>query len=447
MDSDKIPRIEVGIMFEKEIHFSLHDTFKDSREDILTGNWRVTFENEGIYLSNNIRSFQIEEGFILFPDDEEACSFTLHDVTIGIGFHWERKENQTFKGRLKFIIENQKITAINQLTVEDYLTSVISSEMSATSSMELLKAHAVISRSWLLAQIQKNKLIGKDTSKKYNSHTETKEERIKWYDREDHDSYDVCADDHCQRYQGITRASTKLVEQAVQETFGEVLTHDNKICDTRFSKCCGGMVEVFENTWEPVRHPYLQKLVDSDQGPEMFEINLENENGAEKWILNKPDVFCNTEDKKVLTQVLNDYDQETNDFFRWQVEYSQKEMSELIPRRIGIDFGIVQDMIPVERGTSGRLMKLKIVGSKKTMIIGKELEIRKALSESHLYSSAFIVEKKKVDGDLRFVLKGAGWGHGVGLCQIGAAVMGEKGYNYEQILKHYFVGANLAKRY
>jgi len=441
-----IPTIDVGIMFDKEIHFTLTGEFNDSREDILTGKWKVTYENNGIYLSNELHSFQIEEGFTLMPVNPETCSFTLHDVTIGIGFHWERKEDQTFKGGLKFIIEDQKVTAINRLSVEDYLISVISSEMSATSSMELLKAHAVISRSWLLAQIEKNQELGAN-SNEYVSFTETEDEHIKWYDREDHDNFDVCADDHCQRYQGITRTSTSLVQQAIRETFGEILSFNNKICDARFSKCCGGMVEVFENTWEPVNHPYLQKLVDGEQYPAGFDLSLENEGASEKWILGQPDAFCNTHDKTVLSQVLNDYDQETNDFFRWEVQYSQKEVSALILKRIGIDFGIVQEFIPIERGTSGRLIKLKIIGTKKTMTIGKELEIRKALSNSHLYSSAIVFKQTKIDGETHFILKGAGWGHGVGLCQIGAAVMGDKGYEYQEILNHYFIGAKLEKRY
>ena len=207
------------------------------------------------------------------------------------------------------------------------------------------------------------------------------------------------------------------------------------------------MVEVFENVWEPVNHPYLQKVVDSDKDPIGFDLDLKNETASEAWILGNPDAFCNTHDKKVLSQVLNDYDQETNDFYRWSVIYRQKEISELIHKRIGIDFGLVMDFIPIERGESGRLIKLKIVGTKKIMIIGKELEIRKALSESHLYSSAIIFDKKEIDGEVVFILEGAGWGHGVGLCQIGAAVMGEKGYLYKEILNHYFKGVELEKRY
>ena len=281
----------------------------------------------------------------------------------------------------------------------------------------------------------------------YNSFEETKLERIRWYDREDHEHYDVCADDHCQRYQGITRASTPQVEQAIRDTFGEALTYQQKICDARFSKCCGGMMELFENVWEPENHPYLQKRLDTDHHPDGLDVDLTNEKHATDWILGAPEAFCNTHDPRILAQVLNDYDQETNDFYRWEVRYTQQEVSELIRRRIGLDVGLVQDFIPVERGVSGRLIRLKIVGSKKAMTIGKELEIRKALSETHLYSSAIVFEKQTQDGEVVFVLKGAGWGHGVGLCQIGAAVMGEKGYDYQHILAHYFPGATLEKQY
>jgi SpoIID/LytB domain protein len=320
--------------------------------------------------------------------------------------------------------------------------------MSATSSIELLKAHAVISRSWLLAQVIKGKEL-KQSAKKYNPVFETATEYIRWYDREDHTNFDVCADDHCQRYQGITRQTSELVRQAINETFGLVLMHNNKVCDARFSKSCGGVAETFENVWEPEVHPYLQAIVDNLQNPEGFDLNLTNEIVAENWIRNTPPAFCNTHDKQVLSQVLNDYDQETTDFYRWKVVYSQQVIAELIARKSGRDFGDIIDLIPVERGNSGRLKKLKIVGSKRILTIGKELEIRKTLSESHLYSSAFVVDKRNVVNGIpqEFVLTGAGWGHGVGLCQIGAAVMGEKGYSFTEILMHYFRGAQLEKLY
>ena len=375
-------------------------------------------------------------------------SFELNDVTIGIQFHWERKEDQSFKGSLEIMIENEKLTAINILPLEDYLVSVISSEMSATSNMELLKAHAVISRSWMLAQTQKSNSL-KEAGKTYQSISETPEEYIRWYDREDHLNFDVCADDHCQRYQGITRQSTQIVEQAVAQTHGILLMNNGKICDARFSKSCGGISETFENVWEPEVHPYLQSIIDNPKPAEGFDLDLTNEEAAQKWIRNAPEAFCNTHDKEVLSQVLNDYDQETTDFYRWKLTYQQADLAELIARKSGRDFGSILDLVPVERGLSGRLKKLKIVGSKLTLTIGKELEIRKTLSESHLYSSAFVVDKLNITDGIpgEFVLTGAGWGHGVGLCQIGAAMMGAKGYKYDEILLHYFRGASISKEY
>ena len=372
------------------------------------------------------------------PLREETDSFELLDVTIGINFHWERKENQRFHGALKFIVEDEKITGINVIHVEDYLTSVISSEMSATASLELLKAHAVISRSWLLAQIQKNKEIA-DINATYTASVQTEKEFIRWYDREDHMHFDVCADDHCQRYQGITRASTEMVEQAIQATRGQALTYEDKICDARFSKCCGGAFEEFQYCWEDVKHPYLVKQRDSKKATFLPDLRIHSE--AEKWIRTSPDAFCNTKEKRILSQVLNNYDQETTDFYRWKVEYTQEELAKLIFQRSGIDYGQVIDLIPIERGTSARISKLKIIGTKKTLIIGKELEIRRTLSPSHLYSSAFVVDKTEVKNGIpgKFILTGAGWGHGVGLCQIGAAVMGEQGYAYDEILLHYYI--------
>ena len=320
--------------------------------------------------------------------------------------------------------------------------------MSATSSMELLKAHAIISRSWLLAQTIKSKEL-QLSGKTYQAISETPEEYIRWYDREDHLNFDVCGDDHCQRYQGITRQSTELVEQAIAETRGMLLMYDGKICDARFSKSCGGIAETFENVWEPEIHPYLQAIIDNPNTPEGFDTDLTNEVAADRWIRNAPAAFCNTREKEVLSQVLNDYDQETKDFYRWNLTYQQADLAELIARKSGRDFGAILDLIPVERGKSGRLKKLKIVGSKLTLTIGKELEIRKTLSESHLYSSAFVVDKQNIENGVpgEFVLTGAGWGHGVGLCQIGAAMMGAKGYKYDEILLHYFRGASISKEY
>jgi len=441
------PQIKVGIMAEKEIFFTLDGNYHlESSTNLITGKCKARKAGPGIYIESWDDCFFCPNSVVLIPSDPDTGKFILHNVTIGINFHWERKEDQTFKGSLHFITDGDKVHAINALSIEDYLISVISSEMSATSSMELLKAHAVISRSWLLAQIQKNTNLQTETQK-YQTTFRKENELVKWYDREDHTHFDVCADDHCQRYQGITRSTTPLVEKAVKETNGEVLAINGVICDARFSKCCGGITEVFENVWEPVNHSYLQKIVDNNFLPEGYSLDLENEDAAKQWIMGNPTAFCNSSDKEVLKQILNDYDQETNDFFRWKVVYSQEELSELVKTRTGIDFGTITDLIPVERGGSARLIKLKIVGTLKTMTIGKELEIRKTLSRSHLYSSAFIIEKQEIAGSINFILHGAGWGHGVGLCQIGAAVMGDKGFSYHEILLHYFRGAGLERKY
>lgn len=429
------PKVSVGILWYKKITFLLNSPYI-CQDQLIEGENIVSWKNGKIAWNGKL----YDE--LLFEPKEDNASFTLTDVTIGINFHWERKEDQVFQGALKLVVSNDTITAINLIKVEDYLTSVISSEMSPTASLQLLKAHAVISRSWLLAQIEKNKEIvsNKET---YTAFTETDTELIRWYDREDHTLFDVCADDHCQRYQGITRASTNIniVKQAIKETYGEVLKSEERICDARFSKCCGGVVEEFQNCWEDIKFPYLVKLRDSENSKDVPDLTQEQE--SIKWIHTRPDAFCNTQDKKILGQVLNNYDQETTDFYRWSVIYSQEELSALVLNRSGIDFGLIEELIPIERGTSGRLIKMKIVGSKKTLIIGKELEIRRILSQSHLYSSAFTVDKK----DGKFILTGAGWGHGVGLCQIGAAVMGEKGYTYSEILLHYYVGATIDKLY
>lgn len=440
------PHLRIGIMYQPEIIFRLNETYLLAPNGIpYEGIQKVNYREGKIWLNDEL----IDEETIVFePVRYHEASFELNDVTIGIQFHWERKEDQSFKGSLEIMIENEKLSAINILPLEDYLVSVISSEMSATSNMELLKAHAIISRSWMLAQTQKSNSL-KETGKTYQSISETPEEYIRWYDREDHLNFDVCADDHCQRYQGITRQSTQIVEQAVAQTRGMLLMNNDKICDARFSKSCGGISETFENVWEPEVHPYLQSIVDNPALSSGFEADLTNEEAAQKWIRNAPEAFCNTHDKEILSQVLNDYDQETTDFYRWKLTYQQAGLAELITRKSGRDFGAILDLVPVERGLSGRLKKLKIVGSKLTLTIGKELEIRKTLSESHLYSSAFVVDKQNITDGIpgEFVLTGAGWGHGVGLCQIGAAMMGAKGYKYDEILLHYFRGASISKEY
>ena len=443
-----IPTIEVGIMSAKTIEFQLNGCFRQATgEEMGNAKGKASVsENSTFILQLGDRQQTFDNFVILEPVNEDEANFELYHVVIGVQFHWEREEMQRFKGKLKIYVENGMLTVVNILSLEDYLLSVISSEMSATSSFELLKAHAVISRSWLLAQIEKGKQL-KDAS--YTTLIRNAEGYIRWYDREDHSRFDVCADDHCQRYQGITKVSSPQVYEALKETSGKVLMYDGAVCDARFYKCCGGITEKFENVWEPVVHPYLTKVIDHDALPEEYDTDLTNEENARAWILGNPPAFCNTHDNAVLAQVLNDYDQETQDFYRWQLTLTQAEIKDLLFRKIGVNVGDVLDLIPVERGVSGRIIRLKIAGSRKTMVIGKELEIRKALSESHLYSSAFIVEKiyETPEKPEKFVLTGAGWGHGVGLCQIGAAIMGDKGYPYQEILSHYFPHAALKKIY
>ncbi|MGQ1890071.1 SpoIID/LytB domain-containing protein [Thermophagus sp. OGC60D27] len=442
------PNIEVGVLMAPEFSFTLEGPYRlRSSGEVFEGTGKASFEAGKWKLWLNNQEMETPLPVELEPVDYKKCSFELKDVVIGINFHWERKEDQRFKGTLRIIREDEHLTAVNRLPLEDYLVSVISSEMSATSSPELLRAHAVISRSWLIAQKEKEQKLKEKGS--YETTVERPGEKIKWYDREDHLHFDVCADDHCQRYQGITRASTQEVEAAIADTFGEVLVYNDAICDARFSKSCGGVSELFENVWEPINHPYLTKVVDNDQLPQGYNLDLTNEAAARKWILNNPPAFCNTHDQHILSQVLNDYDQETDDFYRWKVVLTQEKIQQLLKKKIDLDLGEILDLIPIERGESGRLIRLKIVGTKGELTIGKELEIRKALSDSHLYSSAFVVEKELGEGKIpvSFTLIGAGWGHGVGLCQIGAAVMGAKGYSYQDILFHYFRGARLEKRY
>lgn len=433
------PRVSVGIVTANEIVFSLHQPY-NANGTTVSGKQSVSYENEAI-IWNGKRYKEL-----VFQPQEAGASFSLEDVTIGVNFHWERKETQTFLGILRFAIEGTAMWAINELPVERYLESVISSEMSATSSLRLLEAHAVISRSWLLAQIENRRSAKTEQTSLYSCIT-GKDKMIKWYDRQDHTLFDVCADDHCQRYQGITKETSPHVAVAIQHTRGQVLMSEGKICDARFSKCCGGAMEEFQYCWEDSPKPYLKAIGDT---PEKTIPDLTVEANAEEWIRTSPDSFCNTTDKNILSQVLNDYDQETTDFYRWRVDYTQEEISQLINSKLNIDFGQIMDLIPIERGKSARLCQLKIVGTKQTLIIGKELEIRRVLSPSHLYSSAFVVDKEDVNAEgipALFHIIGCGWGHGVGLCQIGAAVMGEKGYNYNQILAHYYPGADLKELY
>ena len=403
------PNVTVGIVSGQKIVFELNGNYT-AKGETLVGMQTVELAEGGLlWRGQNYRSLRFK------PQDDDA-SFTLHDVTIGVGFHWERQEKQTFRGMLRLVVEADKVLAINELPVEQYLESVISSEMSATSSPELLKAHAVISRSWLLCQMENRQKEGRDKGNSFFSFVKKDDELLRWYDREDHTLFDVCADDHCQRYQGITRASSPAVAEAIKATRGQVLMSDNELCDARFSKCCGGQTEEFQYCWENIKKPYLVSVSDP---------------------------FCHTSDRRILSQVLNDYDQETPDFYEWTVAYTQEELTELVNRKTKLDLGDIVDLIPLDRGTSGRIWRLQLVGTKRSFIIGKELEIRRALSETHLYSSAFDVEKR----DNRFILHGRGWGHGVGLCQIGAAVMGEKGYDYDDILLYYYRGAEIKQIY
>lgn len=438
----KQPDVTVGIVSAQKIHFSLNKPYLAKGEKVL-GEQVVEFSEGGVLWNGN------QYSQLTFHPQSADASFSLSDVTIGVNFHWERKETQTFLGTLRFVVESDKIVAINELPVEKYLEIVISSEMSATSSLELLKAHAVISRSWLLAQMKKRREVA-ESGNNFFSFTKKEDMLIRWYDREDHTLFDVCADDHCQRYQGITKETSPHVAEAIRQTKGQILMDGEEICDARFSKCCGGITEEFQYCWEDTPKTYLTAVRDIALGVEHTLPNLTNEEEAEKWIRFNPPAFCNTQDKKILSEVLNDYDQETVNFYRWKETLSQEKLQQLIADKLKMDLGAILDMKAVERGKSGRISKLQIIGTEKTFTIGKELEIRRTLSDSHLLSSAFVVDKYDKDEQgvpQRFELIGAGWGHGVGLCQIGAAVMGEQGYHYDAILLHYYQGAEIKKLY
>lgn len=413
------PTVNVGIVKGKKINFVLNTPYLCIQTGVCM---------QGAFTAEAATPNILFEGHQYPALEFESCaiggSFELCEVTIGIDYHWQRVEAQQFNGGLLLSMEGDEVRAVNHIDVERYLACVISSEMSDTASLPFLKAHAVISRSWLISQIEQKKNKVLSTTERG---IDTPEERICWYDRAEHSEFDVCADDHCQRYQGFGRVDNEKVMEAVDETRGEVLMYDSKICDARFSKCCGGMSEKYESCWDDTPHPYLAPV---KCNPNPYGMPL-----------------CDTSDVEILEQVLNDYDRETHGFFKWEVRYGQQELSELVRRRTGIDFGAIMDLVPLDRGVSGRIIRLRIVGTLRTMIIGKELEIRHALSESHLYSSAFTVVKEEVEGLVSFLLKGRGWGHGVGLCQIGAAVMGEKGYSYQDILKHYYTGVDIVKRY
>lgn len=443
------PLISVGILTDKKIKFELYGDFSSfGFKHFFSGRFEAELVNDRIICKSDSGKIEITDEIIFEPQEPESDSFLLRDVLIGVKFHWERREKQRFTHSLKLIKDDGKIVAINIIPIEKYLTSVISSEMSAHCSLPMLKATAVVSRSWLLAQIEKSKSI-KSEHANYKSVFQSEDELIKWYDREDHKLFDVCADDHCQRYQGVTKVTSEAAKKAVEKTAGIVLLEGDHILDARFSKSCGGISESFENVWEPVKHPCLTSIYDYKFIADDFNDDFSKEENARKWIKGNPPAFCNTQDPKILNQILLDYDQETKDFYRWKIDFTQSQISDLIKRKSGIDFGLIKDLIPVERGFSSRIVKLKIVGTKKTLTIGKELEIRRTLSETHLYSSAFYVEKfGELEGvPEKFLLYGAGWGHGVGLCQIGSAVMAEQGYQFDEILVHYFKGAKLKKIY
>ena len=437
------PQIEVGVMSAEEIEFEIFSDGAGPHKAVLKEG-RIEYDGaqyDELYFEAQTLSSKFAEP-----------SFVLRGVTIGVNFHWERTENQKFAGALKIIVEKDRLTAVNVIGVEDYLLSVISSEMSAASSEEFLKAHAVISRSWVMAQVASRRKVHSAEHpaglnnvpqlvsyldcichRNEESHDTREVEYVKWYDHEDHSRFDVCADDHCQRYQGLTRATGKLVRKAIDTTWGQTLKYDGELCDARFSKCCGGLMEKFSTCWEDKDEPYLQPLPDTPgHDPER-------------------ECFCVSADEQVLSQVLNSYDRETVDFLTWTVEYGRDELSELVSRRSGVDVGRIRSVVPLERGASGRIMKLRIEGEKRTLTVGKELEIRRILSERHLKSSSFDVEYIAADGskeahDAEWAsvrLHGRGWGHGVGLCQIGAAVMASKGYTYRQILEHYYPGTSI----
>lgn len=425
--SSKPLSVKAGIMTAREIKVFFNTPYRHNGK---------TFYGRHCFSYKNL-----SEGDHLFEAGDDAASFNIDNVTIGKDFHWQRQQTQTFRGSLLLRVKDRETTVINILPVEQYLASVISSEMSPEAFPEFLKAHAVISRSWVMARI-----LGKDDAGPEDPQQKTEDDdtRIRWYDHMGHEGFDVCADDHCQRYQGILRINQPAIE-AVDATAGEVLTFDGKICDARFSKCCGGAFETFENCWQPTPIPYLRPGRDFAY-PSAALPDLSREENARRWIKSAPEAFCNTADKDILRQVLNDFDRPTTDFFRWKLRYTNTELSEIIKSRSGIDFGKIISLTPLERGASGRIVRLKIKGTLRGMTIGKELEIRRTLSKSHLYSSAFTVEEGAPDvagAPSEFTLTGAGWGHGVGLCQIGAAVMASKGYDYRQILRHYYPGTSI----
>ncbi len=437
------PVLRVGIMEGcRTVAGAFLDAYTSDGGTAHRGEFRATAANGRVVM-------QAADGTLLAEGTDvrwrapENGRFLLREVTIGVKFHWERKEDQTFEGDVRLLATaDDAITVVNDIGLEAYLKSVISSEMSAASPIELLKAHAITSRSWLAAMLEREEQY-RASGRPTHHGSVTDEEVVRWYDREDHRLFDVCADDHCQRYQGISKVISAAAEEAVRETRGMFLVYGDRICDARFYKACGGLTENFENAWEDTPVPYLTSVAD---GPEPFRPVL-SEADAERWILSAPPAYCNTTDPAVIRQILPAFDQETVHFFRWTLRYEAGELSEILREKTGIDFGVVQELVPLRRGPSGRIVRLRIVGSRRSMVVGKELEIRRWLSRSHLYSSAFVVRKEEEKGGARFALHGAGWGHGVGLCQIGAAIMATQGKAADEIVRHYFRGAGVRTLY
>lgn len=443
---DKEPQLRVGVLEDYgEVRGRFNGVFVDDGGAPREGEFTCRTDGDGIHIVFLKDGAEVRTSRATLTPTASEASFVLHDVTIGVKFHWERKESQTFRGGLQLLARPGKgITAINVVPLEEYLKSVISSEMSATAPAALLKAHAITSRSWLVAMLERAAEEG-HLPRATTPFDATTSELIRWYTREDHDLYDVCADDHCQRYQGVTKIISPTVASAIEETRGVFLVYDGRICDARFYKACGGLTEEFTNCWEEREVPYLHSIADSRAALPP----IASEEQMRTWVTSSPDAFCNTRDANILRQVLPSFDQETTDFFRWKVVYSRIELEDLLVRKSGIKFGTLRALVPVERGPSGRIVRLRIEGSERTITVGKELEIRRWLSPSHLYSSAFVVDTDRDAGGVaqRFTLLGAGWGHGVGLCQIGAAVMAVQGFSAEAIVRHYFRGADVKRLY
>jgi SpoIID/LytB domain protein len=444
---NKEPQLRVGVLEEYgEVRGSFNGVFVDPDGTRREGDFTCRPAGDGIHVVFPKDGSELRTATTTLTPATPDASFVLHDVAIGLKFHWERKESQTFRGALQLLARPGKgITAINVVPLEEYLKSVISSEMSATAPAALLQAQAITSRSWLVAMLERAAEEG-HTPRAATPFDSTTSELIRWYSREDHDLFDVCADDHCQRYQGVTKITSPAVTSAIEETRGVFLVHQGRICDARFYKACGGLTEEFSNCWEEDRQvPYLHSIADARTA--LLPITSEEQMRA--WVTSSPDAFCNTRDASILLHVLPSFDQETTDFFRWKVVYSRTELEDLLLRKSGIKFGTLRALVPVDRGPSGRIVRLRIEGSERTITVGKELEVRRWLSPTHLYSSAFVVDTERDAAGIpqRFTLLGAGWGHGVGLCQIGAAVMAVEGYYAEEIVRHYFRGADVKRLY